>query len=424
MFSMEVRRTPALSWSAMSFVAVVVDVAVVGSVATALLGVPRLMGRSAVTRGDVHGRSIAPGTALAVVVALIFVNQVLFTVYVLRVRGGDASFVARHLPEGWFALATDDPLVTGLARHFPAPWVLAPTVLRVQAFLELPFVLLAYGTVLRWFDRDLYRRLAGSYLIWVAAASYTVAFCVVEWDLRNPYTTDDIVIRLVAAVVTPAFITWTARREEDVPEPRSLPTLLTVAVSSWALGHLVLVVYDCALLYNLGHLGDRLPSAFVALAVLAAARTAAHRLPARASRAGGVATIEAGLRWSLALFFVPALAVRYGVLFATPAVSAGAGLLVIVVASAHAVRAGLAETTGGGTVGRLSAWAARQCGAAIAGLCAAYLAVRWVGDTYYEAALLRAAAVFLITAVAVSALVDRWWPAYGGKRGRTPAGGP
>jgi hypothetical protein len=41
-----------------------------------------------------------------VVTGLLYLNQVLFTVYVLREHGGDPSFIARYLPEGWFILAT------------------------------------------------------------------------------------------------------------------------------------------------------------------------------------------------------------------------------------------------------------------------------------------------------------------------------
>src|SRR5690349_12037314 len=53
------------------------------------------------------------------------------------------------------------------------------------------------------------------------------------------------------------------------------------SVSTAALGLVVLTVYDTALLYNLGHLGARLPVAAAALAVLAAARVAAPLLPRR-----------------------------------------------------------------------------------------------------------------------------------------------
>jgi len=38
-----------------------------------------------------------------------------------------------------------------LARHFPAPGLLAPAVLRVQAFLELPLVIFGFLTACRWF---------------------------------------------------------------------------------------------------------------------------------------------------------------------------------------------------------------------------------------------------------------------------------
>jgi uncharacterized iron-regulated membrane protein len=41
------------------------------------------------------GRLGHPAVWLAVVTALIYLNQVLFTVYVLRVRHGDPSFIAR-----------------------------------------------------------------------------------------------------------------------------------------------------------------------------------------------------------------------------------------------------------------------------------------------------------------------------------------
>ena len=110
------------------------------------------------TPGPATGRRVfGPGAALAAVVALIYLNQLLFAVYVLRVHGGDTSFVARYLPPGWFATA-DGGLVRRLAAHMPAPDLLAPSVLRVQAFLELPFVLLAFATVLRRLDAGLYRR--------------------------------------------------------------------------------------------------------------------------------------------------------------------------------------------------------------------------------------------------------------------------
>ncbi|MGH3389045.1 MAG: hypothetical protein ACRDOO_09225 [Actinomadura sp.] len=376
-----------------------VDATVVVSTAVALLRVPAVLRRP--DGAPLAVRAVGPEVVLAAVVGLVYLNQLLFTVYVLRVHGGDVSFIARHLPAGWFATAVGNPLIEGLARHFPAPELLAPTVLRVQAFLELPFVLLAYVTVLRWLDRDLYRRVAGAGLVWAAAASYTLVFCVVEWQLRNPYTLDDVALRIAAAVVTPPLIRWLARGEHELAGPVEP---LRFAVSAWALGHLVLVVYDTALLYNLGHLGTRLPGALIALAVLVCARTLRPGgvSPVPTLPGGGVATIAAGLRWSLALFLVPALAVRYGVNFATPLVAAAAGGVIVLAAAVHAVREGPPANRW------ILVWTAQLPMAAVAGLGAAYVAVRWVADTFYEAALLRAAATSLMTAVLVCGLTDRY----------------
>ncbi len=54
------------------------------------------------------------------VIGLIYLNQVLFTVYVLREHDRDPSFIARHVPDGWFTLAHGSVLES-LARHFPVP---------------------------------------------------------------------------------------------------------------------------------------------------------------------------------------------------------------------------------------------------------------------------------------------------------------
>src|SRR2546430_17559446 len=73
------------------------------------------------------------------VIALVVVNQVLCDAYILRAHGGDATFVSRYLGHGWFALATGSPVVRFVASHVGDGRWLAPTVLPVQAFLELPF---------------------------------------------------------------------------------------------------------------------------------------------------------------------------------------------------------------------------------------------------------------------------------------------
>lgn len=381
--------------------AIVVGAAVVLSSAASLVFAPRALRRAG---GKAGARAWArPETFLTLVIALIYINQVLFTVYVLRVHGGDASFIARYLPEGWFVLA-DGSVMRDVASHFPAPDLLAPSVLRVQAFFELPFVLLAYATVLRWLDRGIYRRVAGSWMVWAASASYTFVFCVVEWGLRNPYTVDDIVIRVCAAVVTPLLIGWLARQEGDERTSSSFAQMLLFAVSVWGIGQVVLTVYGTALLYNLGHLGGRLPNAVVAIVVVVAARWASHRLDGDADTGPALKTVCMGLRWTLVLFFIPALAVRYGVNLATPLISAAAGLLICVAGAVHGLREGLA----GAGARRTVLWAAQVAAALVAGGAAGFAAVRLVSDTYYEAGLLRGAGVCFAVAVAVCALTDRW----------------
>lgn len=382
--------------------AIGVDAAAVVSTAVSLALVPRLVrsGNDGGGGGRVWAR---PEVFLALVVALVYVNQVLFTVYVLRVHGGDTSFIARYVPEGWFALA-DGPSMRSFAAHFPAPELLAPCLLRVPGFLELPFGLLSYVTVLRWLDRGLYRRVATSWTVWAASLSYTFAFCVVEWVLHTPYTVDDIIIRACTGLVTPLLIRWLARQDTDAPTVSSFPQMLLFAVSVWALGQLVLTVYDTALLYNLGHLGGRLPGAIVTAVILVAARWWAARTPQGGEPGLASASIGTGLRWALALFFIPALAVRYGVNFGTPLIAGIAGLLICAAGAVHALREGLA----GAGPRRTILWAAQIAAALLTGGAAGAAAVLLVTDTYYEAGVLRAAALCFAVAVAVCALTDRW----------------
>ncbi|WP_396447355.1 hypothetical protein [Actinomadura sp.] len=380
-----------------------VNGAVLVSTLLSLVAAPRAARRAPGPGAGRRARRWArPETFLALIVGLVYVNQVLFTVYILRVHGGDTSFIAKYLPEGYFALA-DGRAMRDLAGHFPMPGLLAPSLLRVQAFFELPFGLLAYVTVLRWLDRGLYRRLATSWPVWAASFSYTFVFCAVEWDLRNPYTVDDIVIRACSAVLTPLLLQWLARQEDDGPVRASFAQMLLFAVSVWALGHLVLFVYDTALLYNLGHAGGRLPGAVVALCALVGARAASSRLPD--GEAGAALTsVVSGLRWALLLFFVPALAVRYGVNFGIPLLAAAAAFAVLLGAAACALR----EALFGLGRARLALWAAQALLALLAGGAAGYAALRLLTDEYYEAGLLRGLSVCFAVIIAVCAVSDHW----------------
>ncbi|MFD0569864.1 hypothetical protein ACFQ0T_12235 [Kitasatospora gansuensis] len=370
----------------MTVTAALIGTSVAASVLAGLTLGPRLLRRPA---PPIVGRTVAPEALLIGVTGLVYLNQLLCAAYLLRVHGGDTWFVTRYLPPGWFAQPDGNPLVRLVADHLPAPTLFGPTVLRVQAFLELPFVLLAYGTVLRLLSPALYRTVLGSRpLVWSAALSYTVVFGVVEWGLYNPWTTQDLAIRTVSALLTAPLLTTLARREPGADREPGAAGLLLFAASLWALGQLVMVVYDTALLYNLGHLGGRWLDLLLALLVLAV--TARWRPGLAGSRS--VAALDAVLRRSLVLFLVPALAIRYGVTFDTPLLAAGGALLVGAVALWHRpVRDALLPLVLGGA----------------AGLAAAYLAVRLITDVYYESALLRAMAAALVVMTLACALADR-----------------
>ncbi|MFI7243074.1 hypothetical protein [Streptomyces qinglanensis] len=348
---------------------------------------------------------------LGLLVGAVLVNQIAVVVYIRQVHGGDPGFVARYLPPGWFELPAADWPPTRLAAHWPWPEALAGSVLRVQAALELPLVLLAFAVVLRWLDDRLYRQVPASPLLVVAALAYTAVFCAVEWDLRNPWTTDDLLIRCASALVTPPLLAAAARRRapgrtpEPDPVPLSAGRLLLFLGSLASFGGLVLLAYDTLLLYNLGRLEARLPLVAGCALVLAGCRAADRRLRTGADAGPAVAFLGHALRRFLLLFFAPALAVRYGVVFGTPALAAGAGLLLGAGAAALALRDTLTAAAGTATPGRLLL---RLAAAAVAGTAAGWGAAQVMSGGYYETALLAAAAAFLAVAVGVCVLGDAW----------------
>ncbi len=381
----------------MSTVAPLLDGAVVVSAAASLALVPRVLraGPRPGRGGRSRGGRLGPEAALAAAVALVHLNQVLVAVYVNRVHGGDASFVARYLPPGWF----DVPRLDSLAARFPAPELLAPSVLRVQAFLELPLVLLAFVSVVRRLDRALYVRLARSPLVPLAAVSYTVAFCAIEWALRNPYTVDDLVLRVLSAVAAPPLISCLAAREPTTPSaPRRNPFLF--ALDLWAYGQLMLVLYDTALLYNLARLGDHLLAAAAALAVLVTTRLVDRLADRHVDRSADrpadrstapppgpyVTTLTATIGRALALFLVPALSIRYAQTFASPRLAALASLVVIGAAARRDVLRLLLPALAGAAVG--------------------YAVAVLAPGPYYEATLLRSATGALLATTALCALLD------------------
>lgn len=343
---------------------------IIVSCAVGVLWVPRLATTSPGGKSNVLRH---PGTWLGVVVAAMFVNQVLFTAFVEQVWHGDPSPVARHLPPGWFAMADLGPLADAL----PAwPW----TVLHVQAGVELPFVMTAYLLVCRWFGSDVFSRVIAAR--WLMSASFTITFCLIEWDLRNPYTAVDIVIRVGAGIVTPMLL---PRLSAGRPGP---PRLWPFALSSAALGCLVLAVYDVATLYNLGHAGSWIAPVGGALLILLGARLWARREVAVPPVAASAAR---SLGWFLVLFAVPALAVRYGINFGVAPLSMVCGLTIVAVSLSRGWdRSLMPQLAVAAVVG--------SAGAAIGAV---------VARGHPEATLLAAAAGFVLSAGAACAILDR-----------------
>jgi hypothetical protein len=356
-----------------------------------------------------------PWVWLGVVVAALYVNQVLCTVYILRVHGGDPSFIADHLPPGWFNLADDNRLLRAIAEFWPTPEALAVTVLRVPALLELPFALLAYVTVLWWADRALCRRVLESPLIWVASVAYSATFCVIELALLNPYTRGDLVLRIASASVTPLLVRRLAvgdgTRMADHDAPVSLTDVAALVIALGAFGVLVLLVYDTALLYNLQHLRLWTFGGAAALAALAAARCAASRwtLPATGAT---TASLMAAARWFLVLFFVPALSIRYTLGFGSAVVGLTAALAVGAAALAGGMRETLTHAVG--TVRwtpTARALSVRVLLCVAASAVAGAVGLRWDGR-YPEYAMLVAAGMAAIAALGTAALCDVLTPVY------------
>lgn len=349
-----------------------------------------------------------PGWWLVLVIAAVFCNQVLFTVYALRVRHGDLSDLARSVPAGWFELA-DNPLMTALAAQVPAPQLLSVTELRIQSLLELPFGLLAYLTVVNWLDPRWYRRLATPAVLTLACAAYTITFCLIEWALPTPYTGQNIALRTVSGVLCALALPRLGRHRSapvGAGAPGSPAELLVFAASTVALGYLVLASYDTVMLYSLGRLDDHLPGAVAAIGLLAASRLAADRLRRRSNRSAGacVDTLSTGLSWWLALFFIPALAIRYELGFGSWLVAAGSGTLIIVAATTAALSEVAARLPTAHHQLPPWTWLGQL---AIAGLLGSAVAALGLVSSaaYPETRLLRAAALFTVTTTTACA----WW---------------
>lgn len=280
-----------------------------------------------------------PLTQFALVCLVIGSNQILFGAYVLRAHQGSSAFISRFIGPGWFAIDHHSALVRFVASHCGDGRWLAPSVLRVQAFLELPFTIFAYLAVARMLGSGLYRRLTSLPALYLTSISWTVTFSLVELSLPNPYTTDDVVLRAIAMIVVPLYVhrisRMPARSEEDGPS--GVLGLLAFLAGAGALSYVVLALYDAFLLYNLAHLsryagGMVVASLIASLAAIAAPRVDAWLARSRSADARPSPAIDAcvsSLQVFTLLFFVPSLALRYRAFVPS---SVSCGLLVVGVA--------------------------------------------------------------------------------------------
>lgn len=301
-----------------------VDLVGVASAALAVALVAWRITRPLPVSGEPRPQSflLHPWTLFLVTAALCVANQVAVGAYVLAAHGGNPDFITRYVGAWYFNCDFDFPGVRPLASALGpggARW-LEPSILRVNAFLELPFAMFAYLAIARLFDRAVPRLLTRTVLGPLAAASYTVILMVVEVMLWNPYTRDDLGIRVVAGVAMALALVFLGRRERgaacfpaSTDRRRNLTSLLVAFMGAACAAGVVLGLYDLTLLYNLGHrgrLGGPLATMLVVATLCFVFVERLDRLPARRS-ACVEATASVAATFS-AFFFVPALAVRYG----------------------------------------------------------------------------------------------------------------
>lgn len=256
------------------------------------------------------------------VCAIVFVNQVLFDAYVLKVHHGDPSFVGRYIGRGWFAIAHDDALVRFATAHVGDGRWLSFTVLRAQAFLELPWTIFAYLSVARLLGPSVLKRLVWPPLLVAACLSFSMTFSLVELWLPNPWTRDDLWLRALSAIVTPMWVLFVTRAHFRasllIEGRRGLFGLLAFIVGAGAVAFVVLSLYDAFLLYNLAHLGSYAQGLAVAIFLAAVASYASPRIDAHLEKklhlppSRAMSAAYEPLATFTLLFFVPSLSLRYG----------------------------------------------------------------------------------------------------------------
>ncbi|MEY3213483.1 MAG: hypothetical protein RIT28_3964 [Pseudomonadota bacterium] len=275
-----------------------------------------------------------PRAALAffAVSGLLYVNQVIFNAWMVLEHNAAPSYLRQFVhSQHYFNLAPNHPPVAWLVGLAGDGAWMAPSFLRVQAVLELPWALTAYLMITALLHPPTARQIAAGPLGVFAAVSHTAVLCVVEVLLWNPWTEQDLALRVVGLVLTLILLQWIGR--EPVAEaPPSAVQLVNFFIGLGAASALVLGGNLVALLYNLAYLDE--------VALIMAAATLMFGLclwvrgrPTPATDSALVTALHhVGARFTLT-FAAPALAIRYGMTHSAAVKLAGiAAALVILTA--------------------------------------------------------------------------------------------
>jgi hypothetical protein len=359
-----------------------------------------------------------PWTLFLVTSALALANQVAFSAFLIAAHHADAGFITQYTGSYYFHVDPDFPGVrTLVAMLGPAGadrW-LAPSLLRVNAFLELPFALFAYLAIARLFDPAAARLIMRSPLVWLGTVSFSVILSFIEVLLWNPWTVQDLVLRGISCAFFAVALWLLGRRERGTPcfpasqpQARGLVSLLIAFAGAAAIAGVVLVLYDVTLLYNLVHLRGYW-GALVAGLVMA---TAAFPLVGRvdgwmekiSSRAPRSRCVEAATSVAASLsvlFFVPSLAIRYGL--SHPAGRA-CGIAVLAIAIVY----GLGRAAGALGVERPRWLVGLGAGLLTGSICLAAAQPALGAIAFKEAALVFYAIVFVGPTLVAWRLVELW----------------
>lgn len=301
----------------------------VTAVCAALVGLP-----FAAPRPQPHAHAGLPRAALAFVAlsALLYVNQVIFNAWMVLEHNADPAYLRQFVhSQHYFNLAPQHPPVAWLVAWAGDGAWMAPSFLRVQAALELPWALTAYLMITALLHPPTARQIAAGPLGILAALSHTAVLCGVEVMLWNPWTEQDLALRGVGLLGAVALLRWIGR-EPTAEAPPSAVQLISFFVGLGAASALVLGGNLVALLYNLAWLDEVAPILAAAALMLSLCLWVRGRPTPASDSALVTALHHVGARFTLT-FAAPALAIRYGMTHSAAVTLAGIAAAIVIFAA-------------------------------------------------------------------------------------------